>query len=320
MIKLSYITLFFLLTALLACRKDKVPLLIEENLTDTCDCKPIPFIEGYNWGYNHIPDSVYLTFPRFNPNNDEEIIFCEEGENGQKILYYYDLVTKSRATLFEGTILGTPQWGKSNWIIFTQGYNGVYKIRPDGSELSLLISGGTQFHPTFNHEGNRILTFHGFTQGGFYPLKIWNLEGELVDSLNYKFGSFAAWEQQDNIAVNVEDSVLIIDPDDKEVLAKHHAKFGGKSYGSVFVWINENEAIIENEGLQKLNVWTGQLEKIACSCSSLLYYFGNTNFSGTKVIFNKIVSKNIDEVNLLVTSSIVIFDVATNTFEEVEIL
>ena len=229
-----------------SCRKDKVPFLAQENLTaDTCDCQSIPLIEGIYPGYNYVPDSVYLAFPRFNPNNDNEIIFCDRGENGQRILYKYDLNTYSKTTLYEGTIFGTPQWGKSNWIIFTQGYNGVYRIRPDGTEFSLLIPGGDQFHPTFNHEGDRILTSHGFTQGGFYPLKIWDLDGQLVDSLNYNVGSFAVWEQQDNIAVNVEDSVLIIDPYEKEVLTKHHAKYGGDSYSSVFVWLNENEAIIE---------------------------------------------------------------------------
>lgn len=303
-----------------SCRKDKVPFVAQENVTvDTCDCQPIPPIEGIYPGYNYVVDSVNLAFPRFNPNNDNEIIFCDHGENGQRILYKYDLNTHSKTTLYEGTILGTPQWGKSNWIIFTQGYNGVYRIRPDGTEFSLLIPGGDQFHPTFNHEGDRILTFHGFTQGGFYPLKIWDLDGQLVDSLNYNVGSFAVWEQQDNIAVNVEDSVLIIDPNEKQILAKHHAKYGGDSYTSVFVWLNENEAIIEKNGLQKLNVWTGQLEKIACGCSSLNYYYGNPNSAGTKVIFNKITYKKIEGFNLLVRSSIVIFDVASNTFEEIEV-
>ncbi|PHR47769.1 MAG: hypothetical protein COA32_07395 [Fluviicola sp.] len=314
-----YITLI-VGTLLCSCRKDKVPFVAQENASDTCDCQPIPTIEGYSTGYNHIHDSVYLSFPRFNPNNNDEIMFAEWGENGQRILYKYNLITKSKSIIFEGTIFGTPDWGKSGWIIFTRGYDGLFRVRPDGSELSLLVPGGTQFHPKFNESGDKFITYHGFTDAGFYPGKIWDIEGDLLDSINIDWSGLSVWQKQNNIACRVNETFLIVDPINKETLKTHDPYFGTNTLVSSFVWLNENEALISLiDGVYKLQVWTGQLEKLVCGCSSQRYYCGNVNSDGTKVICNKLSYKKMEGLNLLVTSSIVIFDIDNMSFEEIEI-
>ncbi|MEX1191192.1 MAG: hypothetical protein WED10_12190 [Brumimicrobium sp.] len=322
MIKLSYITLFLVLLTLLACRKDKVPFSeIPSDTIDTCDCVPIEMPDGYTPGFNFINDSIYYKFPRFNPNNENEIIFTELGQGNDKFIYKYNLLTNSKNLVYQGLLFGSPEWGKSNWIIFTRGYNGVYRVRPDGTNLSLLIPGGLQFHPTFNDSDNQILTYHGFAPSGTYPAKIWNLDGELIDSMKYDIGSLFNWENQDYVSAIVGDSLLIIDPINKDVLRQYDPifEFGSNAFIHEFVWLTENEALVGNDGLYKMNVWSGQREKVACGCSSLRYKYGDANEAGTKVLFNKVEYDKVATLTLKVKLSIVIFDVETNSFETIDI-
>lgn len=322
MIRLSYITLGFILILQTACRKDKVPSPeINSDTSDTCDCVPMDMPSGYITGFNYINDSIHYEFPRFNPNNENEIIFTVKGSGADELIYKYNLLTHSKSLVYQGVIFGSPKWGKSNWIIFTRGYGGVYRVRPDGSNLSLLIPGGLQFSPTFNHSGDKILTNHGFSSSANYSAKIWNLNGNLVDSMSYKIGAMFTWENQDHISALVGDSLFIIDPVSKSIVRRfpYYYDFQDNVILHDFVWLNENEALVGKNGLYKMNVWSGQKTKVACGCSSMVYRNGDANESGTKVLFNKMEREMVSENTIKTRTSIVIFDVATNTFEEVEI-
>lgn len=238
-------SLFILGVFLTSCRKDKMPLLpILNSEADTCSCVAVPPIEGYSAGYNYVQDSNYLNFPIFNPNNENEIIYGKSFTGGSMSLIKYNLITKAKTHIFEGQIFGYPSWGKSNWIIFTNGYNGLYRIRPDGTQLSMIVPGGLQFHPKFNKDGDRFITYHGFLQNSVYSGKIWSLDGELLASISYSGSTNLDWNMQNNISTQIGDSLFIINPENKERLAGYSALFGGTTYMSEFIWINKNEALV----------------------------------------------------------------------------
>lgn len=314
-----YISVLSLLITLIACRKDKVPVPSVDSL-DTCNCEPIPTLEGYNTGYNHVNDSIYFFSPRFNPNNDDEIIYVTYNQAQEKEIYKYNLLTESKTLLYQGQLFGTPDWGGNDQIVFTRGYQGVYQMNSDGSSLSLLIPGGVQFHPKFNATEDRILTYHGF-QGEAFEAKIWDTQGALVDSLNYRIGGTASWNNQGNIASIVGSSLLIIDPESKNVIKEYNANLDFNDNGMIngFIWLNKDEALFTKGGLYKFNIWTGQKEELACGCSSKFYFNGDVNESGTKALVNKIEYEKIAPQTLKEKSSIVIYDVESNTFEEIDI-
>jgi hypothetical protein len=312
------VLLFILGVFLTSCRKDKMAMLpILNNEVDTCSCVAVPPIEGYGAGYNFVQDSNYLNFPIFNPNNEDEIIYGKNLPNGSMSLIKYNLVTKTKTLIFEGQIFGYPSWGKSNWIVFVNGYNGLYRIRPDGTQLSMIVPGGLQFHPKFNKNGDRFVTYHGFLQNSIYSGKIWNLDGELLDSISYYGSKNLDWNMQNNISTQIGDSLFIIDPENKKRLAGYSALFGGTTFMSEFIWINQNEALVRlsNENY-KFNIWTGAFQKLFCSCSSRTYAQANINGDATKVVYNKLTYKKIDYMTLAVTSRVAVYDIVNDEMIE----
>src|SRR5690606_27968878 len=117
-----------------SCKKgkiDKLPIAETNVDEDTCTCVSVPKIPGYSNGYNHLYESEVISTPIFNPNDDNEILYIITSFSPyEKKLVKYDLVSKQKTILFTGQIFGFPAWSKLNWIVFANGYNGLYRIRP----------------------------------------------------------------------------------------------------------------------------------------------------------------------------------------------
>ena len=311
-----------------SCKKgkiDKQTVVATNANEDTCTCVNVPEIPGYSNGYNYLYESEVISTPIFNPNDDNEILYIITSFSPyEKKLVKYNLVSKQKTILFTGQIFGFPAWSKLNWIVFANGYNGLYRIRPDGSSLSLFIAGGYQFSPAFNEEGDKLLTFHSFANQYQFPCKIWNTDGLLIDSMNYKVNQEPKWKRQNNIAYRRDDKIFILNPETKEIIKSHETFLGSfPTYSHGFAWLNEDYAIVEHGyNIKKLNVWSGELTKLFCGCDSRKYLVSDANEDGTKVLFNKIVYKVKQEgvpQNLLVYASISIYDLQTNTVTDIEI-
>lgn len=311
-----------------SCKKEQVviPTTSHED-NNSCDCESIPLIPGYSTGYNHFYEQEVIESPIFNPNDENEILYVINTlQPNYKKLIKYNLITKEKTMLFSGAIYSKPAWSKLNWIVFANGYNGLYKIRPDGSDLSLLIAtnDGYQFSPAFNENGDKLLTYHAFYTQHQFPCKIWNLNGQLLDSMNYEVNQEPNWKRQSNLAFRGNDKIFIVDPSTKQIIKTHETFLGDpKSYSHGFVWLNENEAVVEHGyNIKKLNVWTGELTELFCSCDSRKYLVSDASGNGNKVIFNKIVSKVKVEgnpQNLNVYSSISIYDITNDALVDIKI-
>lgn len=310
-----------------SCKKNKIDKTCDDitlnNGIDTCSCGDYG-ISGYSTGYNYLHEPNHIVSPIFNPNDDNEILFINFKSINNKELIKYNLITEEKTILFIGTIFASPTWSKQGWIVFDNGYNGLYKVRPDGSELTLFIPDGDKFNPKFNEDGNKILTFHAFTNQYQYAGKIWDIEGQLLDSINYDVNQDSDWKRQNNIAFRKNDSILIVNPDSHEIIKKHSTflgEVGNYSYG--FAWINENEAILRHGyDIKKLNVLTGETTKLFCGCQDRKYQSFSMNGDGTKAIFNKLIYKQIDEnnpLNILVINKITIYDFITDEVTDLEI-
>lgn len=311
-----------------SCKKTKVSLSSNgngtDNYSDTCSCGNLPAIPGYSTGYNYFHEPSYIVSPIFNPNDDNEILFINFKSTNNKDLVKYNLITKEKTILFTGTIFASPTWSKQDWIVFDNGYNGIYKVRPDGSELTLFLTGGDKFNPKFNDEGDKILTYHAFTAPYQYAGKIWDINGQLLDSIDYDVNRDSDWKRQNNIGFRKNEEILIMDPMNKEIIKIHNTFLGepGK-YSSGFAWINEDEAILgHGTDVKLLNVWTGNTTKLICGCQDRRYQNFSVNGDGTKAIFNKLIYKQIEEANpldILVINKVALYNFITDEVIDLEI-
>lgn len=321
----------FLGTIIYSCKKEITPksatTIVKEN-ADTCICGDLPVIPGYSLGYNYYNANADLSMPIFNPNNDNEILFINFKSVYGKELTKYNLITKEKTILFIGSIFSRPAWSKQGWIVFVNGYNGLYKVRPDGSDLTLLIADGYQFNPTFNEDGGKFTTFHAFTSGSQFPCKIWNINGNLLDSMNYKVDSQTDWTKQKYFEFRNIDNIFIVDPDTKEIIKTINTYLGSTvindaNRSNEFAWLNENEAILkQNYDVKKVNVWTGEVKKLIYGCQSRCYQFFNINGNGTKAIFNRLTFKQKEANNpqdLLVYHDIMIYDFEKDELTKIEV-
>lgn len=75
---------------------------------------------------------------------------------GKTGIYLIDLETKENKLWHEGAQLGAPNWSPDGqWITFWQ-YRNIWKKKVDGTGLTQLTSGGSDFFPAFSPDGNLI--------------------------------------------------------------------------------------------------------------------------------------------------------------------
>lgn len=201
------------------CRKDP-PVTVHVDIIDStgidfpCDDFPPPPVLG--WYYSK-PGNQYHS-PCFNPNNSNEFVFLKdiEGEETTQLIKY-DLLSQTQTILTSTKIITSqPQWGKDGWIIFTvfEGVSVIYKIFENGSSMEQ-ITDYNSFNPAFTTSGDRFVAMGGHPEiiGEYRP--VLNLEGELVDSIRFRFENLVIGYPYISINETFKDSYqLFSDHDD----------------------------------------------------------------------------------------------------------
>lgn len=118
-------------------------------------------------------------------------------------------------------------------------------------------------------------------------------------------------------------TIIVVLVSRKKLVKKLDTFLGQPSaYSHGFIWINENEVILEQGfDVKKLNVWTGELTKVFCGCDSRKYQVFDASDNGNKVIFNKIIYEVKDTIKniLFVYSKVSIYDMENDTLYDVKI-
>jgi hypothetical protein len=118
--------IFFVLSVMcccISCHKDSL------DNESTCDELP----QGPPFGWSYIVDTPHYSFPYFNPNNPEQIIFQKKNyQTGAVSLLKFNLVTKVSSVLYAGENIFQPKWGKDGWILLNLSDNNIWKIKDNG--------------------------------------------------------------------------------------------------------------------------------------------------------------------------------------------
>lgn len=316
--KWSIYSLLLIASLFVSCKKDKIVPVLDEDLA--CDCTPIPVIDGPNTGYNYELDSIYFLFPQFNPNDDNEILFCKHNQvnNGHIDMFRYNLVTQQKTLLYSGTMFYAPSWGKKDWILFDQGDGQIWKMKSDGSNIALVTSGGAYFHPEWNEEGTEFMAFRGFVNtSDYYNGKIWSLEGVMLDSVDI-LPIAGDWKHQSNFGSLGSGNLIVVNPETKEVVNTIEGSYN-LGYFS-FDWISSNIGLLaSNEGIFRVNIATSQREQLLSSCNSRIYTQATTNGNGSKIIYTEIVKTPINANTLRVTKNLVLMNTDGSGFSRLNI-
>lgn len=208
-----------ILSILIACKKDKVPELVDNNSgTSVNECKDIVFSGGELFDIT-VTSGVQFSAPTFSPFNDNEFIFIKWENGAQRQLVKYNIQNGSQQVLcstsdINGFYLGyQAEWGNQNWIVFSAGTGSSgtgFVVKDDGTSLHEFLSPGISFNfPKFNEAGDRILAWGTGVDNTTYPsLPIYNLNGIVVDTFIYGNNNGVNWGYPSENGNNFEQRVM----------------------------------------------------------------------------------------------------------------
>lgn len=289
---------------LCSCKKDIVPSQNDPSINMECDCEPIPELEGPNNGYTYLEDTIYNFYPQYNPNNSNEILYCNFNNSGGLVMNKFNIVSGQKTILYSGSMSYAPSWGKNDWILFDKADGQIWKMKSNGDSLTLATHGGAFFHPEWNESGEYFFTYQGGVDNSLYfNGKIWNLSGQIVDSIDIVYSN-GDWRLQENFGFVTGNSIQVFDLINNSVI-RTLTPAPPVNYNG-FNWIRENEAIVTStDGIYHYDILLDKLTLIKCTCDSRLFVQASINENGSKLIFTKITITPINTHTLLVKRELV---------------
>lgn len=293
---------------LLGCKKD-VPQNVNEQVCSECDCNPIPELIDPNFGYTYVYDSIYKFYPQFNPNSNNEFLYCSFNNTGGVKLNKHNLLTETSTTLYEGVMSYAPSWGNMDWIIFDKGDGQIWKMKSDGDSMELVTNGGLFFHPEFNKIGDLFFTYHGGVDNStHFNGKIWDLSGVLVDSVDI-VATNGDWSLNDKYGfVTGSGNIKIFDFQSGSFSQVIDANYNEPFLG--FNWIDSDKAIVTRyDGIYLCDLSSGDLSLIHCGCNSRVYSQGSVSEDGQSILFSETTLTPTAPTTLLSTRRIILMSI-----------
>jgi hypothetical protein len=296
------IVLFLLiLSSVFSCRKDseviipEVPLVVDDSVY--CECTPIP--PGPIIGYSYSYQPNYYVYASFNPNNDDEIVYFD-----LNAVYKYNLVTKVKTMLYQGQITSELNWGINDWIVFRD--NGIWKVKSDGSNLSLLPNSGSYNSPKWNNDGTKMVCTDNNNMGKTILINEIGFVLDTLENCRTTFGS--SWNHSEYLfsRMTYNANLIISNPNTDEASFDFSISNNFDTYtgclneinkGGGGVWVNDEVYYAHSLGIFKLNL-LGESELVKQVCNTEYFTSPTLNQSKTKILWIKNESIYIDEFTL----------------------
>ncbi len=281
------------------------------------ECIPIPPPVGITtpWGHEWTTALPNYEFPRFNPNNPDELIFRFQEHSTDTIfqLVKYNLVTQERETIFEG-FLAIPKWSRKDWILFHQNDFNLYKIKSNGDSLTQLTFSENCQGAEWNKEGDKFI----YQSIGLNDFIICDEVGNPLDTID-GVSLYPSW-QHDSLLANVSTGVIFIqNPNSEELDFKiiHEVGTGGTT---IVHWLDSDNIIwASNDGIFKTNIITEETILLIESCDAKVYKYPTVSNISNKIVFQRTDKELIEtEVNKgIATSRIFMMDFDGTNIEEI---
>jgi hypothetical protein len=304
--------IFALLVILAGCCKQENEEMIPPVVSECSELGTTPF-----QGWNYIVDSASYLYPCFNPNNPNEIIFTHRAYgNGLTKLYRYDLTTHSKTLLHTGDQIFSPDWGSNDWILMNLSGNSIWKIKPDGTELTQLLNTGNDFYPIWNSDATIFGAFRGSFNDNLQKTILYTdtavpldtLESTSVGNSNWSLNNFTCSISGYGPKVSdlISDTIL-------------YSQLGEYNHEGGCHWLNIEEFLWSyEEGIFKTNYATGYTELVKESCRTRMYQSPTYHPAINKIIWTRVDMKQLNDFDIEVKSRL--FMMNPDGSEETEII
>lgn len=291
---------------LISCKK--------ENPIKT-DCIPIPPYQEVGWGYNYILDSSYFTRPNFNPNNPNEIIFVKETGLNNKLIKY-NLITKEKKVLYEGTIIFQPKWGKNDWILLNLPDANIWRIKSNGDSLTKLTNTGGFYQPEWGN--NSEIYFYDCCA----PHNIIKIDflGNIKDTFPNNLPTNIVFFDDTLIVYQYIGSINSLNLLTKEISTMLVYTDSSPIHGMITKINNNNLIFYKSDGIYSLNLLSHNLKMLKSTCNSKVYCFPTYSFLIDKIIWQRVDYTLIDKHNVFVKSKLYIMNSDGTNEKRIEIL
>jgi len=304
---LIFIMVYFII--LNGCKKDS-------PIKDTSDCIPIPPYNQVGFGYDYITEPCIFRRPFFNPNNDNEFLYVTTCAGVTNIMKY-NLLDKSKTQIWSGAPWSRPRWGKKDFILFGRNDANIYRIKSNGDSLTQLTSLGNIHHPNWNINGDKFLAF---TEASNLYSFIFDLNGNLIDTIDFGFTNECTFQNPNYIVSNNSDNVMFYNLNTNSIEYQIDYSYLNSNGGGSIFWLNNSEVIFSHtNGLNKLSIPSLKNHNFKNSCNSKQYSTGDINSSKTKMIWASSNLKYVNNSTLIFKSRINIMNVDGSDEQEIDL-
>jgi len=320
----SFIGIITLIVALLVvgCRKDKSQLACNPN-TDPCpgSCDNDIDITALTFGYDPSFYGVHHVAPFYNPLNNDQFLFgTADYDLISGSLNIYNISSGTVTELwnsgtFSGGLVGQPNWTRTDWIVWGGSDLNIYKVRPDGSNLTQLTSTGGNRWPECDYDGNLIVFNNLSTIGSI----LMDINGTYIDTLFIEGDGTnsgwkeSSWNSENEIAMANGSSPLYgigyWDYDDSTQTSLLVQPSGGQDEMREVQWHPNNQDIYYSKwsnGIFKVNVTDKVEELVKVGCYR--HYYPNISISndGQQMLACKLVVDSITPAEELAISEYIV--------------
>jgi hypothetical protein len=249
-------------------------------IIDTC-FEPLP---SNPWGFlpvYHGQDHFYQG-AAFDPATFDRFLFCYDATNGEYAIKRADFCTGEIYIIndsinFSRAFSRRPKWSEKGWMLLVRWIDdessfpeerGLYKIKPDGDSLTLLLN-ETVLHPSWRNGGSILTTISEINQRTF----ILDENGAMLDTIPFTFSYSSA--NGSKIAARrilpVPGEVDIIVYQDGEITWSYPYTEAFQNFRGLD-WLNENEIVwINDSGIYRANTVTNQVALVKEVCPNIYY-------------------------------------------------
>lgn len=295
--KISACIIFILLQCmfLISCKKEN-PI--------KADCIPIPPYQHIGTGYNYILDSTYYSRPNFNPNNPNEIIFVKEKGLNNKLIKY-NILTKEKQILYEGTIIFQPKWGKNDWILLNLPDANIWRIKSNGDSLTRITSRGGYYQPEWNIDCNNLVFYETNLPFNYF---ISDTYGNILDSFPNNLPAIMKWHNDSLIYYQYIFNLYCLNIQTKTNTTLYtYTDEDPEDNGIVLT--NDNRLLFcKKNGINSYALNSNTVSLIKATCNSRIYLFPTYSSLIDKIIWQRLDYTLIDNENVFVKSRLYIMN------------
>lgn len=273
----------------------------------TNDCIDIPAFQGTGFGYNYITNGKPIYYaPVLNPNNNNELLILK-----QDSAFIYNRISKLTIFSFKFPFLAKVSWSIKKWMLIGGSDQKIYKIKPNGDSLTLLVNTTNNSFPIWNDDGN----LFSAVNNSINKTIIYTDLGIPIDTIEFTNLPFSSWGGNNKI-ISGRNKLFVYDVNTHSTNYFYDLGTSGSVTGCF--WLNNNEIIWSHiYGILKTNILTNQTTLLKSTCNSNIYSYPSYDKILNKIIWRKQIQTYVDTYNVKAENKIIITDVDCNNEEEI---